>query len=153
MFSFLIPALVVISFMLPCAELKPVSHRFCIFNSTQDFMAPMWAQIFETRYCAWISILFLLISWLVLLFKRSGSVAVAKIFFAAATGPLGFGLMRLFLRTAYRDNLPWANIWEEVTELLFVAGVGLVLWLFRATLFRDEHATSPSEPIAPASAS
>ena len=65
-------------------------------------------------------------------------MATAKIFFAAAMGPLGFGLMRLFLRTAYREDLAWANIWEELTELLFVAGVGIVLWLFRGALFREE---------------
>jgi hypothetical protein len=152
LFSFLIPALIVISLMLPCAALKPVSHRVNILNSPQDFPAPMWAQLFEGRYCAWISVVLLLISWGVLSFKRDDPVAAAKIFFAAAMGPLGFGLMRLFLRTAYREDLAWANIWEELTELLFVAGVGLVLWLFRGALFKEEQFTSADQVDAEATA-
>ncbi len=142
LFSFLIPALVVVSLMLPCAEINPVSHRINILDSIQDFPAPMWAQIFEGRYCAWVAVALLLISWGLLLFKRNEPVAAAKVFFAAAMGPLGFGLMRLFLRTAYREDLAWANIWEELTELIFVAGVGLVLWLFRGGLFREEPPAS-----------
>ncbi len=141
LFSFLIPALVVVSLMLPSAEVKPVSHQITVLNSVQDFPAPMWAQIFEGHYCAWVSVALLLISWGLLSFKRNEPVAAAKIFFAAAMGPLGFGLMRLFLRTAYREDLAWANIWEELTELLFVAGVGVVLWLFRGALFKDERVT------------
>ena len=143
-FSFLIPALVLIALMLPCAAIKPVAHRINILNSAQDFPAPLWAQVFEGRFCSWVAVGLLLISWGVLSFKRSEPVAAAKIFFAAAMGPLGFGLMRLFLRTAYREDLAWANIWEELTELLFVAGVGLVLWLFRGALFK-EQSTAPDQ--------
>ncbi len=142
LFSFIIPALVVVSFMLPCAELRPAVHRVNILNAAQDFPSPMWAQLFEGHYCAWISGLLLLTSWAALSFKRHEPVAAAKVFFAAALGPLGFGLMRLFLRTAYREDLAWANIWEELTELIFVAGVGLVLWLFRGALFREEPSVS-----------
>ncbi len=145
LFSFLIPALVLMSFMLPSAELRPVSHRITVVNSVQDYPSPMWSQLFEARYCAWMSVLLLLLSWGVLSFKRSEPVALAKVFFAAAMGPLGFGLMRLFLRTAYRADLAWANIWEELTELIFVAGVGLVLWLFRGALFRKEPLASASQ--------
>jgi hypothetical protein len=144
LFLFLIPALVVVSLMLPCAEVKPVSHRLHILHSEQDFSAPLWAQMFEGRYCSWISVALLVISWGLLSFKRKEPVAAAKFFFAAAMGPFGFGLMRLFLRAAYREDLAWANIWEELTELLFVAGVGFVLWLFRAALFKEEE-SSPEE--------
>ncbi len=152
LFSFLIPALVVVSLMLPCAEINPVSHRINILNSAQDFPAPMWAQIFEARYCAWASVVLLLISWGILSFKQTEPVPLAKVFFAAAMGPLGFGLMRLFLRTAYREDLAWANIWEEVTELIFVAAVGLVLWLFRRALFREDQFTLADQTGAKAAA-
>lgn len=151
LFSFLIPALVVVSLMLPCAALRPGSHRINILNSAQDFPTPMWSQLFEGHYCAWISVFLLLISWGALSFKRNEPVAMAKILFAAAMGPLGFGLMRLFLRTAYREDLAWANIWEELTELLFVAGVGIVLWLFQGALFREEPLV-PAGPLEGAKA-
>ncbi len=142
LFSFLIPALMIVSLMLPSAALTVVGYRTPILGSVQDFSSPAWAQLFESRYCAWISILLLLLSWGALSFKRNEPVATAKILFAAAMGPLGFGLMRLFLRTAYRENLAWANIWEELTELIFVAGVGVVLWLFRGTLFKEEPSST-----------
>jgi hypothetical protein len=148
LFSFLIPALIAISLMLPCAVLRPLSHRMIILKSPQDFPTPMWAQLFEGHYCAWISILLLLISWGVMWFKRKDPVPLAKVFFAAALGPLGFGLMRLFLRVAYREDLAWANIWEELTELIFVAGVGLVLWLFRGALFKEYQTTPADQEIA-----
>jgi hypothetical protein len=148
MFSFILPALIVVSMMLPCAEVRPMSLRTHILDSAQDFANPVWSQLFEGHYCAWLAATLLLVSWGVLLFKRHEPVATAKLFFAAAMGPLGFGFMRLFLRTAYRDNPAWANIWEELTELLFVAGVGLTLWLFRSGLFREESANPPDPAIA-----
>jgi hypothetical protein len=149
LFMLLIPALIVVAFMLPCADLKTAAHRTCIFNSVQAYSDPLWSQLFEGRYCAWLAIGLLLASWAALLFKRQDPVAMAKVFFAAALGPLGFGLMRLFLRTAYADDLVWSNIWEELTELLFAVGVGFVLWTFQPSLFRDESAASPREPETP----
>jgi len=138
LFAFLIPALVLVSLMLPCAALRPLLHQTTILNSTVRYWSPMWSLLFENRYCAMLSVLLLLISWAALSFKRDEPVATAKIFFAAAMGPLGFGLMRLFLRTAYAEDLVWANIWEELTELIFAAAVGMVLWQFRGALFRAE---------------
>ncbi len=145
LFSFIIPALITISLMLPCAALNPLSQRINILRSPQEFPAPLWTQLFEGHYCPWISIVLLFVSWGVLLFKKTEPVPVAKIFFAAAVGPLGFGFMRLFLRTAYRENMAWANVWEEVTELIFIIGVGLLLWLFRGALFKNDP-SSPTDP-------
>jgi len=136
---FFLPALVVLTFLLPCAALNPVSYQVAILGSVQNFSNPMWSQLFESRYCAWVSLSLFLISWLVLLFKRNNSMAVAKVLLAAGMGPLGFGIMRLFLRSAYSQDLAWANIWEEITELLFVSGVGLVLWMFRHSFFQQER--------------
>jgi hypothetical protein len=35
----------------------------------------------------------------------------------------------------YRDNQVWFGFWEELAELLFIVGVGIVLWIFRTGLF------------------
>lgn len=70
--------------------------------------------------------------------KRENAVGISKIFFAAGLGPLGFGFLRLILLHAYRENLVWFNFWEELTELIFVVGIGLTLWLFRSNLLRNE---------------
>jgi len=82
------------------------------------------------RYCAILAILLLTVSWAILLCKRDDPVTPAKVLFSAAMGPMGFGLMRLFLYSAYNDNLLWFEEWEEITELLFTIAVGYVLWLF-----------------------
>ena len=55
--------------------------------------------------------------------------------FAAGVGPVGFSMLRTVLTGLYADNLVWSWFWEEGTELLFVAGVCFVLWIFRAGLF------------------
>ncbi len=44
-------------------------------------------------------------------------------------------MLRTVLTGLYADNLVWSWSWEEITELLFVAGVCFVLWIFRAGLF------------------
>ena len=149
-FALLIPALIAVALMLPCVPVQPVPHRVTILNSVQDFSNPLWSQLFEGRYCPWLAVALLLLSWAALLFKREDPVATAMLLFAAALGPLGFGFMRVFPRTAYAENLAWSNIWEELTELIFVLGVGWVLWLFRQSLFRvNGAATVRSGPEAP----
>jgi hypothetical protein len=35
----------------------------------------------------------------------------------------------------YRDHLAWFGFWEEITELLFIIGIGVVLWIFRQGRF------------------
>lgn len=89
MFSFVIPALIAISLMLPCAALAPISQRINILNSLQDFPAPMWAQLFETRFRPWSSIALLLSSWGFLLFKGNNPVRIAKVFFRGSHGAAG----------------------------------------------------------------
>lgn len=140
LFAFLIPALIVVALMLPAAGLSVTACQTCVLDSDQIFGNPLWSQLFEGRYCAAVAVVLLAISWAILQFKRDEPVAMAKLFMAAGLGPLAFGLLRLFLRTAYAQNLAWANIWEETTELLFVVGVGLVLWLFRQGLFKGPPA-------------
>ena len=62
----------------------------------------------------------------------------SKFFLAAGVGALGFSCFRLVFVQVYRDNLAWFSFWEEVTELIFVVGAALVLWIFRHGLFADK---------------
>jgi hypothetical protein len=59
----------------------------------------------------------------------------SKIFFAGAIGTSGFSLFRFLVFQGYRDNLVWMDFWEETTELLYIAGVVVILWYFRRSLF------------------
>jgi hypothetical protein len=149
LFSVAVPALALIALMPLCSEIRTGGYRTRILDSAQDYLQPAWSQWFEARYCAWVAVLLLTASWLVLLFKKPEPVPTAKVLLAAALGPLGFGLMRLFLRTAYSHDLVWSNLWEEWTELIFVAGTGFVLWVFRQGLLRQEAAPLPTEPVTP----
>ena len=138
MLAMSIPALIAVAFMPLCASLKLVSYNVTILGSVQDYSHPMCSQLFETRYCAVLAIALLTASWAVLLFKREDPITPAKVLLAAAAGPMGFGLMRLFLYSAYSDNLLWFEEWEEFTELLFTIAVAYVLWLFRHSLFQKQ---------------
>lgn len=41
----------------------------------------------------------------------------------------------MFFVSTFTNNLMWFDVWEEVTEFLFLLGTGLGLWFFRHTLF------------------
>lgn len=136
LFAWFIPATILVALMLPSSPIRIQPYRTCILGSPQDYLNPRWSQLFESRYCAWVAIALLAMSWMVLLLKKENPVALAKVLFAAAMGPLGFGFLRLFLGSTYVENQAWSNIWEETTEWIFVAGTGFVLWTFRESLFR-----------------
>jgi hypothetical protein len=146
MFAMLIPATIVVAVMPLCADLKTAAFDTVIMGKSVYFSETLSNQLFEIRYCPCVALLLLTASWLVLLFKRQDPVPLAKALFAAATGPMGFGFMRLFLAAAYRENPVWANGWEEITELIFTAAVAFILFIFRQSLFAKEppDQTSPT---------
>ncbi len=134
LFAVMIPALIVVALIPWSAPVRQDVCRVEVFGSTQDYTLSVWSQLFEMRYCPGLAITLLAASWLVLLLKREDPVRWSKMLLAAASGPLGFGLMRLALNSVYRDRPAWSGLWEELTELLFVIAVVVALWLFRAGL-------------------
>ena len=78
------------------------------------------------------------ISFLVLPRKQAGDVLLAKIFLAAGLGHLGFSFFRLVLLSFYSHDMVWFVFREEATELIFVASVGFVLWIFRDGLLKPD---------------
>lgn len=134
-FNVFIPATLVVALMPFCAPIQSVAYDTRIVGGVQHFVQSAPRQLFELRYCPALAAALLSASWLVLLFRRKEPVALAKALFAAGIGPLGFGMMRLFLFAAYRDDLAWFMAWEEFTELLFVLAVAFLLFIFRHALF------------------
>jgi hypothetical protein len=67
--------------------------------------------------------------------RAGGSESVP---FSAGAGALGLSFCRLVLLHLYPNNLVW-HAWEEITELLFILGVALVLWIFRESLLKESH--------------
>ena len=136
MFYVAIPAMLVIAFMPLCASLKTTAYNTRIVGVLYTYVHPFVYQVFEARLCPIAGILLLGASFAVLLFKKDNPVALSKILFAAGMGPVGFSMLRTIFTGLYADNLVWSWSWEEITELLFVAAVCFVLWIFRAGLFR-----------------
>jgi rhodanese-related sulfurtransferase len=131
LFLFLIPAVMIVSLAPLCAQLVPVSYNTKIFGTFYNYSHLIVYQVFELRYLPAAAVLLLTASLLLLQFKRKNPVLWSKVFFAAGVGAIGFSFFRFVMFHAYRDNLVWYAAWEEITELLFIIGVGLVLWIFR----------------------
>ena len=148
-FTMLLPATIVLVAMLLSADLKLAAYDTNIFKSSVHYSITLTDQLFEIRYCPVLAILLLAASWLVLLFKREEPVPLAKMLFAAAMGPFGFGLLRLFLSAVYREDLIQYVVWEEITELIFVAAVAFVLLVFRHSLFVKESTAPAGSPAPP----
>lgn len=141
-FKWLLPAAIVVAALPLFAEIKPVSYNARVFDSVENYSLMASSQLFESRYCPILALLLLTGSWLVMLIRKDDPVPLAKVLFAAALGLLGFGFMRLFLSSAFAENLVWYVAWEEWTELLFIVAIGVVLWLFRHTLLMKPTAAA-----------
>ncbi|GAF68899.1 unnamed protein product, partial [marine sediment metagenome] len=135
MFYVAIPATIVIAFMPLCASLKITAYNTRIMGTLYTYVHPFVYQAFEARLCPIAGIVLLAASLAVLVFKKDDPVVLSKVLFAAGMGPVGFSMLRTIFTGLYADNLVWSWFWEEGTELLFVAGVCFVLWIFRAGLF------------------
>ena len=132
-----------------CADFATVSYNTKIFGTPYNFSHAVLYQIYEIRYCPLAAVLLLAMALAVLAVKRRDPVLWSKVFLAAGVGALGFSFLRLVILQVYRDNLAWFTFWEEVTELLFVAGSGLVLWFFREGLFGERRTPAQRTAQAP----
>jgi rhodanese-related sulfurtransferase len=133
-FSFMIPAAAALAFMPLCADWYLNSYNTMIFGTQYHYSHAMIYQIFERIYCPVAAIGLLTASWLTLLRDKDKAMVRAKVFFSAGVATLGFGLLRTLINAFYDGNRVWCNFWEEGSEFLFVAGVCIVFWIFRASL-------------------
>lgn len=146
LFLFSVPATAVIALLPLTVDFRLTSYSSEVLGAKVCYSHTMISELFELRLCPLLALLFFAASWLVLLFKRNDPVPWSKLLFAAGLGPLGFGTMRMALLGVFSDDLMWFDTWEEWTELLFVLGVAVVLWIFRQGLL----AKHPGVPAAAA---
>ena len=118
------------------AELKMVSYNTKIWGTFYNYSHPVIYQVFEVRYCPIIASAAFASAAFTLLIKKTEPFPLAKILFAGACGAMGFSFFRFILFHGFQDNLVWMEFWEEITEFIFIAGVTLLLWLFRHSLFK-----------------
>ncbi len=136
MFLYLIPAAAIIAAIPLSGDLGSYFYTGNIFGSDVLFGHHLYQQIIEYRFCPLLSIVFLAISFFYLIKYREKGLPVAKIYFAAALGPLFFGLMRFIMFEAYESNPLWAEAWEEITEFIFIGFVLWMVWWWRGTDFQ-----------------
>ena len=137
-FKWLALSFFILSFMPLLAHFHPVSYNTNIVGTIYNYSHSVIYQIFEIRYAPALAIHFFLAAFWVLQLSKNEPVPLAKILFSAGMGFFGFSMFRVILLDLYVDNLVWFVCWEEFTELLYVCIVGIVLWIFRARLFKEE---------------
>jgi hypothetical protein len=138
LFLFLTPACLALSFIPLTAAPHWVSYNTYIFGTFFNHSHSVINQLFEIRFCPIIAFVLFSITFMILLFKKDDPITPSKVLFASGMGYLGFGMFRLFIFAPYHDNLVWKSFWEELTELIFVVGVGITLWIFRHRLFHKK---------------
>jgi hypothetical protein len=148
LFLFSVPASAVIALLPLTVDFRVTSYSSDVLGTRVCYSHTLLSQWFELRLCPLLALLFFAASWLVLLLKRNDPVPWSKLLYAAGLGPLGFGTMRMTLLGVFSEDLMWFDTWEEWTELLFVLGVAVVLWIFRHGLLAER----PESPAAPAGA-
>jgi rhodanese-related sulfurtransferase len=144
-FFLIIPALIVLAAIPLCSDWQTNSYNTMILGSFYNYSHPAIQQQLEVLYCPTAAIVMLAASLLVLWFSKQGSLAYAKLAFAAGAGFLGFALLRAALFRLFASELMWALFWEEATELLFIIGVGAVLWIFRQGLSEEPRTHDDAE--------
>ena len=90
---------------------------------------------YEIRYCSIMAIILFSIALLTYILKQQNYITIAKIFTAAGIGHMMFGIFRLTLRMIFIDSITWFTYWEETTELISIAFIGIVLWILRGKIF------------------
>jgi rhodanese-related sulfurtransferase len=127
-FRLLIVFSMVISFMPFLVSPAPVSYSTEILGSMHFYTHPVLYQLYEIRFLPLAAMVFFPAALVV--FQRNKRGTFSRVLFASGLGLLGFSLFRLILFGLYRDNLAWFSFWEELTELLYVAGTGYIIWVF-----------------------
>ncbi len=138
LFALEIIALVALAVMPLNVTLQDAPYTTRIFGVLHIYAHPVATQLYELRFNPVIAIVLLTMALILLQMGKDNGLTRSKIFFAAGIGFWGFAFLRLALFAFYRDNLVWFAFWEEATELILVACVGAILWIFRAALWRAD---------------
>jgi len=132
MFLYIVPALFVVAAMPLNA---PISSRFfagSVFGEHVIFGHPLISQMIEVRFFPAVAAFFLLLSFCSLLFQREEGFKTAKILVSLGLGPLVFSVMRFICFWGYGEHPLWADVWEEITEFLFIVVIFRIALLVRS---------------------
>jgi len=142
-FLFAAPCLAIMSLLPFCAPLRPEGVTLLIFGTPVFYGSTPWALAAQARIFPALAGAGFLLAFALLLAGRRGLRPSLGPFFAA-TGLMGFSLLRFVLTESFRVEPPWGEIWEELTELVAVAFIAFFLWVTRKQLLRHEQASRSS---------
>jgi hypothetical protein len=123
-----------VSFFPLTANVTPESYTTRLFRFPYSYARFNFYQWYETRALPLLALTCLIVAFISLFNSKEAAPRLAKIFFSAGVGALGFSLFRLILASVFAENLVWFEFWEEASELTLTSTIGLVLWQFRETL-------------------
>jgi len=130
--------LALLSLMPLCIPLDPVTSSGRIFGTWVDFSSAPGNLFIEHRLYAGAGAASFLVSFCLLLGGQR-AIQKAEPFFFLGLGLSGFAAFRFLLHHAFHDFPVWIDFWEELTELMAMAGIALGLWVFRKTLLAPER--------------
>jgi len=133
-FEFAALALVPLALMPWAAPLRPRTVDFDLFFRVVEWGRGLGQLVVEQRLYPGLAAVLFAVTAVILLVGDSRSFRRAEAPFFAGLGLLAFATMRFVLHGAFAEMPPWADVWEELTELFTVFGLALSLWVFRTPL-------------------
>jgi len=129
----LVIAFALVSLMPLSSALRPTYLMTEVFGSAVEYGAPTANHLVELRLYPLLGSLLLFLAF-GLLWGNARSIRRAEPVFFAGFGFMAYSMFRHLLINAYRDELWWSDFWEESTELILIASVGVLLIVFRRQL-------------------
>ncbi len=126
--------LAAIALMPLTAPLRPTTFRTTVLGAVADYGEPILNHLVELRLYPALGALLLLATLPFVVRGGPGSLRRIEPLFYAGLGFTVYPVFRHLLVNAYRESLYWSDFWEELTELLLVATIGLLLVVFRRQL-------------------
>lgn len=122
----LIPACAVVAAIPLSGSLAYRFQEGAVFGTLSVFGQPIAYQYLEARFFPLFSLVFFGAAWSELARRKESGFGASQAWFAMGAGLLGFSLLRFFFYWGYQDQPLRADVWEEVTEFLFII---LALWI------------------------
>ncbi len=130
----LLGSLAVVSLIPLTGRLRPEMVEAVVLGTRTDFGVPVLNLWIELRLYPALAVVGFLATLAVLGFGGQKGMRPATPLFFLSFGFLSYSALRFFLSEAFGEAFWWANFWEELTELFFVAAIGMFLFLFRRQL-------------------
>ena len=130
LFIYTVPGLVVLCAIPLSAPFLDFTCVGGVYGHDVVFTHALQQQLFEIRIYPILAMLCFAWVWIQLIRRKEAALVVSMPFLAAGLGLLGFSMMRFVLFWSFSGNILWAEVWEEITEFLFIT-LMVVLVRFR----------------------